>query len=96
MCARYGGEEFAILIPESDLPTATELAETIRAEVQHLAIPHSSSPMRYVTVSIGVACALPGPDGNPMRLIAEADRALYQAKSAGRNAVVAARDFVAG
>ncbi len=95
LCARYGGEEFAVLVPETTLETAAELAEAIRAEVQRLALPHPTSPERCVTISIGVACAVPSLDLHPMRLVADADRALYQAKNGGRNRVVAARELIA-
>jgi diguanylate cyclase (GGDEF)-like protein len=94
LCARYGGEEFAVLIPETTLEAAAELAEAIRAEVLRLAIPHPTSPARYVTISIGVACAVPVVDLHQIRLIADADRALYQAKHSGRNRVVSACDLV--
>ncbi len=94
LCARYGGEEFAALIPEVTLEAATELAESIRLEVQQLCIPHPTSPVRYVTISIGVACAVPALDLHHMRLIADADRALYQAKHSGRNRVVSVADLV--
>ncbi|HVA28104.1 MAG TPA: diguanylate cyclase [Candidatus Baltobacteraceae bacterium] len=94
LCARYGGEEFAALIPEVTLEAATELAESIRLEVQQLRIPHPTSPVRYVTISIGVACAVPTLDLHHMRLIADADRALYQAKHGGRNRVVSVADLV--
>lgn len=89
--ARYGGEEFAVLLPELSLEPALKVAERLRARVRDLAIPHAegaSSP--FVTISVGVASVLGGDDRSAAELVAQADAALYRAKSSGRNCVGAA------
>jgi diguanylate cyclase (GGDEF)-like protein len=91
LVARYGGEEFAVLLPGSDAPHARELAESIRLEVELLAIPHSYSKVApVVTISTGVAALIPIYGSTPGELIAGADRALYHAKQNGRNRVALA------
>jgi diguanylate cyclase (GGDEF)-like protein len=88
---RYGGEEFVAILPESDLDGAVCVAENMRQCVEALAIPHARSEAAYyVTVSLGVACMIPGPEANETRLVEMADQALYQAKEAGRNRFQAA------
>lgn len=91
LAARYGGEEFAGILPDTDPAGALWLAEQIRAEIEKLDIEHAaSSGANRVTVSIGLAC-LPGKRlGSPAQLIEAADQALYRAKQAGRNRVIAA------
>ncbi len=87
--ARYGGEEFVVLLPNTGLDGAAEVAERIRAAVQALALPHAhSSTADCVTVSIGVAEK--GEKTYSDDLISEADKALYTAKENGRNGVVLA------
>lgn len=96
LSARYGGEEFAVLLPGTELETGRLLAERIRAAVATQAIGlGAAGPPLTVTVSIGLACYRPAGDGEELeraarRLLAEADRALYDAKAAGRNAVALA------
>ncbi len=87
MVARYGGEEFVILLPATDLAPARELAERLRLSIQQFEEPHPVSAGGFVTVSIGVAAMVPAPDRSAQDLLAEADTALYQAKSSGRNCV---------
>lgn len=85
--ARYGGEEFAVLLSNTRLSGAYAVAEAIRLTVAGLQIPHQHSPRpeKVVTASFGVACLIPTLECVPNQLIQAADKALYQAKAAGRN-----------
>ncbi len=82
--ARYGGEEFIALLPDCDINGAVEAAERIRSRLAKEVIQG-----RTVTISIGAA-TYPGHGDSPTELIAAADEALYAAKNAGRDRVVAA------
>lgn len=83
---RYGGEEFAVILPRTDLEGATVVAERLRSNVESLGIPHPASPAAgCVTISQGLACAVPSRESTPASLIAWADEALYDAKRSGRN-----------
>jgi diguanylate cyclase (GGDEF)-like protein len=82
--ARYGGEEFVLVFPNTGLEAAVAAVEQIRAAILDLRQPNPGSPTGFVTVSAGVATADTAPfDGQD--LIRTADRALYRAKSSGRN-----------
>ena len=84
--ARYGGEEFVIVLPRTDLHSATDIAEAARKAVQDLSIPHASSEvMPVVTITLGVACTSYLPEYES--LFEAADRNLYVAKNNGRNRV---------
>jgi diguanylate cyclase (GGDEF)-like protein len=88
LAARYGGEEFVVLLPETGAPGAALLAEELRAAVEALGLPHEGSDAAsVVTVSIGRATASPRDGLASEGLLAAADRALYRAKSLGRNRV---------
>ncbi len=90
--ARYGGEEFAVILPETDLPGALRVAESIRTELHQRNLPHAySDAANHITLSIGAASCLPDQTTSPEALIAAADAALYTAKSRGRNQVAAAQ-----
>ena len=87
--ARYGGEEFVIVLFGVEPKTAAELAENIREHIFGLKIPHSASSVSgWVTVSIGVVSCIPEPSVSPEKMIDRADKALYAAKSHGKNQVV--------
>ena len=90
VAARYGGEEFAVLLPGTSLKAAFELAERIRAGI--LALPSKQFDWSdgAQTVSIGVAAMVPRAGLEPGDLVKAADRALYEAKAAGRNRSIAA------
>jgi diguanylate cyclase (GGDEF)-like protein len=85
--ARYGGEEFIVLLRDSPAAAAVAVAERLRATVQNLRIDNAGSPERVVTVSIGVASAELNDEAAAARMVEDADRALYEAKCAGRNQV---------
>jgi len=84
---RYGGEEFCVLLRETDETAAAAAAERLRARIADRFA--ASNGSGAVTASLGVA-ALPDDATDAASLIAAADRALYAAKSAGRNCVVQA------
>ncbi|HTU38858.1 MAG TPA: diguanylate cyclase [Acidimicrobiales bacterium] len=93
-CAyRYGGEEFLLLMPDCR-PTDSIFitGERIRQAVFEVGIPHASRPARppTVTLSGGVASWTPGSPLSFLEVLEEADEALFQAKSDGRNRVYAA------
>lgn len=89
--ARYGGEEFVVILPATDQLGAMLMAEQIRRLVSDLAIEHLGSDLAVVTVSVGSGAFIPSDgEGTPNDLLDTADRALYQAKSEGRNRVAAA------
>ena len=88
LVARYGGEEFAILLPATDAEHARVTGEKLRAVVEALQIPHGGSTVGpWVSLSLGAATAHPRAGTRPRTLLERADRALYQAKRAGRNRV---------
>ena len=86
---RYGGEEFTVIMPDTRLADAERIAERIRLHV-------AGAPFRVaqgreiltVTISIGVAATL-GETDSPEALLKRADAAVYEAKAAGRNRVIA-------
>jgi len=86
--ARYGGEEFAALLPGADAAAARAVAEKLRRAVAGLEIAHEdSSAADHVTISAGASASMPTVDVDPAQLIESADRALYDAKAAGRDRV---------
>jgi len=87
LAARYGGEEFAIILEDAGQEGGWQMAERIRSEVENLALSCHDETVR-VTISLGLA-AYPSDGSSKDVLIANADQALYRAKRAGRNRVVA-------
>ena len=91
MVARLGGEEFAILLPGLNEELCADIAERMRAAVQHLELPHSGlGPRGLVSISAGVASHAAVPEATPSALFDAADSALYQAKMSGRDRVCVA------
>ncbi|HVI60398.1 MAG TPA: sensor domain-containing diguanylate cyclase [Luteimonas sp.] len=82
VAVRYGGEEFLLVLPDTPLAGAFEVAERIRGAAMELALPFA------LTVSIGLASGDPAAD-EPEQVFERADQALYRAKAGGRNRVVA-------
>lgn len=91
---RYGGEEFAVVLPGTDKAGAYIAAERIRLEIELLALPHAGHPSGFVTVSLGMSAFVPKDGANSANeLLATADKALYAAKTQGRNCVRAIPAF---
>jgi two-component system, cell cycle response regulator len=96
--ARFGGDEFAMVLSEASVADAEKVASRVLKAVRSQAIAVGSTT-ETVTLSIGVAVAKPGPSVRDHkvlaeRLIAEADAALYRAKSAGRNRMATSPNIV--
>jgi diguanylate cyclase (GGDEF)-like protein len=86
LAARYGGEEFVIVLPNTHALGGASVAADIQERVQLLKIPHASSTISpIVTLSLGIATVTPWHKVSPEILLNTADKALYQAKAAGRN-----------
>lgn len=87
--ARYGGEEFVLLLPGTGAEGALRLAEEVRAHIEALAVP-GGEPEEAAgrTVSVGVATSA-GANGTALDVLERADAAMYSAKRAGKNRVVA-------
>jgi diguanylate cyclase (GGDEF)-like protein len=94
LAARYGGDEFVVLLPATGTEGGLDVARRVLAAIGALDIQHSASPFARVTSSIGVAELVPGPSHTSQELLERADRALYAAKQAGRNGVMAAPTYL--
>jgi diguanylate cyclase (GGDEF)-like protein len=89
MAARYGGEEFALILPDTDLDGAVQIAEKALRMVAELKIPHAgSSAAAHVTISCGVAILTRESGLTADQLITAADLNLFQAKYMGRNRTI--------
>jgi diguanylate cyclase (GGDEF)-like protein len=94
LAARYGGDEFVVLLPDTDTEGALDVGGRVLAAVAALDIPHGTSPFGRVTTTIGLAQLVPGPNHTSEELLERADRALYAAKQAGRNRILAAPTYL--
>jgi len=89
LACRFGGEEFVVVMPDTDGAVAEKVAERIRAEIAQLPFAIGTDGKAIdVTVSVGVSSVLKGTD-TVAAMMKRADLALYEAKSGGRNRVVA-------
>ncbi len=95
IAARYGGEEFAIIVPQSDLDKAQEIAESVRMTVASKRIRKRSTGEDFgnITMSIGISKFKPGEP--VVDLIQRADESLYFAKNAGRNRIATEQELAA-
>ena len=86
MATRYGGEEFGLLLPNTTLDGAFQIANRIRSAIERINIPHNTNQIAsHITLSDGITCLTPSAEVNPTELVALADEALYKAKAQGRN-----------
>ncbi|MEG4576689.1 AAA-like domain-containing protein [Microcoleus sp. N3A4] len=90
LAARYGGEEFAVILPETDASAALVVAEKIRAQIKALNIVFNPAivdclPNSVLTISLGIASVIPGPENDVATLVLAADEALYYSKRQGRD-----------
>jgi diguanylate cyclase (GGDEF)-like protein len=88
IACRYGGEEFLLVLPGCPLEDAYLKAEAIREAIAQLRVSAGSAALSRVTASLGIAC-YPHNGDRVDELIRAADAALYKAKAAGRNQIVA-------
>ena len=87
IACRYGGEEFCILLPQTTVSEAGVIAERMRQKVAETVYPHGASqPLGRVSISIGISTFGKHID-TAESVIAAADRALYHAKSLGKNRI---------
>jgi len=91
LIGRFGGEEFVVLLPDSDADGAMAAAENLRDEIKKTKLDVGTEGL-FLTVSIGTATLEAGQPTDFDRLMRRADRALYRAKSAGRNRVTMSSD----
>ncbi|HEX4647410.1 MAG TPA: sensor domain-containing diguanylate cyclase [Steroidobacteraceae bacterium] len=97
--ARFGGDEFALVLSEAGITDGEKVAARVLHVVRSAPVVIGKSATETITLSIGVAAATPGPGMRDYkvlaeRLIAEADAALYRAKSAGRNRIATSPNVV--
>jgi diguanylate cyclase (GGDEF)-like protein len=84
MACRLGGEEFALVLPDATLDAAQRRAGELQAAIRALELRHQGRPLGGITASFGIAL-FPDHASDPEALLLAADRALYEAKAAGRD-----------
>lgn len=85
--ARYGGEEFSVILPETGEHGAYFVARVIEQNIEELKLVHEYSESGRITVSIGIGVVVPDERCSESDIIGKADKALYTAKSEGRNCI---------
>jgi len=86
--ARYGGEEFVVVLADTPMSGALEIAKQIQDNIAAATIEHTTSGItQQLTLSIGLASLIPQHDNTWEQLVSLADKFLYQAKTAGRNTI---------
>lgn len=89
--ARFGGEEFVMVLPETDAEAAQKIAQRCQQFIFKQQIPHADSAVSQIlTISIGSGTLIPSHKDELRDFVDRIDRALYQAKQAGRNRIQAA------
>ncbi|WP_228014951.1 diguanylate cyclase [Synechocystis salina] len=91
IACRYGGEEMTIVLPQTSMEDTIAKAESLRQAIASMAVDYKGRQLGTLTVSLGIAC-YPNHGETMANIIQAADRALYQAKDAGRNRVVMANE----
>ena len=87
--ARFGGEEFIVILSNTSIDNAVQIAKNITKALEDLAIEHQTSPISpIVTCSCGIASSIPKENDNYSSLFVHADRNLYKAKTQGRNQII--------
>jgi len=88
LAARYGGDEFACILTETDTEGAENVARSLHEAVKNLEIRHNHESAHHtVSISMGVATAVPSAGSQMLSLIEAADSRLYEAKNEGRNQI---------
>ncbi|MGA1621413.1 MAG: diguanylate cyclase domain-containing protein [Synechocystis sp.] len=89
LVARYGGEEFVVVLPNTTVEEAKQLAQRIQTAIAEQKIPHRQSQVAsHITLSMGLTSLVPEETKTAATLIQTADLALYQAKTRGRNRII--------
>jgi diguanylate cyclase (GGDEF)-like protein len=85
--ARWGGEEFVVLLPDTDEPGGVLIGEKVREAVEETPVPLEKGGFARITISVGVHAVYPNQTSSVDEFFSTVDKALYRAKSEGRNRV---------